>query len=60
MYIFHAKHRLHCHIGECIIVYKIYECSKTNVVDGHATRQAKLNIRPPKPNTNLGRKSFFL
>ena len=26
MYIFHAEHRLHCRIGECIIVYKIYEC----------------------------------
>ena len=32
--------------------------TKTNIVHGHETRQAKFNFVPPKPNTNVGKKSF--
>ena len=38
--------------------YLIDLFTKTNIVHGHETRQAKFNFVPPKPNTNFGKKSF--
>ena len=38
--------------------YLIDLFTKTNIVHGHETRQAKFNLVPSKPNTNFGKKSF--
>ena len=38
--------------------YLIDLFTKTNIVHGHETRQAKFNFVPPKPNTNFRKKSF--
>ena len=38
--------------------YLIDLFTKTNILHGHGTRQAKFNFVPAKPNTNFGKKSF--